>query len=41
VTPHNAAQSEPRALTRYVVAQIERDERGLPLENVIDRRLGY
>ena len=41
VTPHNAAQSDPHALTKYVIAQIERDERGLPLENVVDRRLGY
>jgi glyoxylate/hydroxypyruvate reductase A len=41
VTPHNAAQSDPRALTRYVLAQIERFERGLPLENVVDRRVGY
>jgi glyoxylate/hydroxypyruvate reductase A len=41
VTPHNAAQSDPRALTRYVLAQIERYERGLPLENVVDRKLGY
>ena len=41
VTPHNAAQSDPRSLTKYVIAQIERDERGLPLENVIDRHRGY
>jgi glyoxylate/hydroxypyruvate reductase A len=41
VTPHNAAQSEPRALTKYVLAQIERFERGLPLENVVDRKRGY
>jgi glyoxylate/hydroxypyruvate reductase A len=41
VTPHNAAQSDPRALTRYVLAQIERFERGLPLENVVDRTVGY
>ena len=41
LTPHNAAQSDPHALTKYVIAQIERDERGLPLENVVDRRLGY
>jgi glyoxylate/hydroxypyruvate reductase A len=41
VTPHNAAQSDPRALTRYVLAQIERFERRLPLENVVDRGLGY
>ena len=41
VTPHNAAQSDPHALTKYVIAQIERDERGLPLENVVNRELGY
>ncbi|MCC6947460.1 MAG: glyoxylate/hydroxypyruvate reductase A [Bradyrhizobiaceae bacterium] len=41
VTPHNAAQSDPRALTKYVLAQIERFERGEPLENVIDRTRGY
>jgi glyoxylate/hydroxypyruvate reductase A len=41
VTPHNAAQSNPHALTKYVLGQIERFERGLPLENVIDRARGY
>jgi glyoxylate/hydroxypyruvate reductase len=41
LTPHNAAQSEPRALTKYVLAQIERHERGSPLENVVDRKRGY
>jgi glyoxylate/hydroxypyruvate reductase A len=41
LTPHNAAQSEPKALAKYVLGQIERFERGLPLENVIDRKLGY
>jgi glyoxylate/hydroxypyruvate reductase len=41
VTPHNAAQSDPRALTRYVLSQIERFERGLPLENLVDRKRGY
>jgi glyoxylate/hydroxypyruvate reductase A len=41
VTPHNAAQSNPQALTKYVLGQIERFERGLPLENVIDRSRGY
>ncbi len=41
ITPHNAAQSDPKALTKYVLAQIERFERGLPLENVVDRRRGY
>ena len=41
VSPHNAAQSEPRALTKYILAQIERFEGGLPLENVVDRKRGY
>lgn len=41
VTPHNAAQSDPRALASYVLGQIERFERGLPLENVVDRGRGY
>jgi glyoxylate/hydroxypyruvate reductase A len=41
VTPHNAAQSDPKALSKYVLNQIERFERGLPLENVIDRSRGY
>jgi glyoxylate/hydroxypyruvate reductase A len=41
VTPHNAAQSDPRALVKYVLAQIERFERGLPLENVVNRSRGY
>jgi glyoxylate/hydroxypyruvate reductase A len=41
VTPHNAAQSDPQALVVNVLAQIERHERGLPLDHVIDRKLGY
>jgi glyoxylate/hydroxypyruvate reductase A len=41
LTPHNAGQSDPHALTKYVLAQIERHERGLPLENVVDRKRGY
>jgi glyoxylate/hydroxypyruvate reductase A len=41
VTPHNAAESDPQALTAFVLAQIERHERGLALEHVIDRKLGY
>jgi glyoxylate/hydroxypyruvate reductase len=41
ISPHNAAQSDPKALTKYVLAQIERFERGLPLQNVIDRQRGY
>jgi glyoxylate/hydroxypyruvate reductase len=41
VTPHNAAESDPDALAAYVLGQIARLERGLPLENVIDRKRGY
>jgi glyoxylate/hydroxypyruvate reductase A len=41
VTPHNAAQSDPEALTKYVLGQIEDFERGKPLRNVVDRKLGY
>lgn len=41
ITPHNAAQSDPKALTKYVLAQIDRFEQGLPLENVVDRKRWY
>jgi glyoxylate/hydroxypyruvate reductase A len=41
VTPHNAADSEPEALSRYLAAQMARHEKGLPLENVVGRERGY
>jgi glyoxylate/hydroxypyruvate reductase len=41
ITPHNAGVSDPRALANNVLMQIERFERGLPLEHVIDRKAGY
>jgi glyoxylate/hydroxypyruvate reductase A len=41
VTPHNAASSDPRALVVNIMAQIERYERGNPLQNLINRELGY
>jgi glyoxylate/hydroxypyruvate reductase A len=41
ITPHNAATSNPRALAANVLGQIERFERGEPLENVVDRARGY
>jgi glyoxylate/hydroxypyruvate reductase A len=41
VTPHNAASSDPKALTKNVMAQIERFEQGLALEHVVDRKLSY
>jgi len=41
ITPHNAAESDPRALVSNVLEQIARLENGKPLQNVIDRELGY
>ncbi|MGH6907825.1 MAG: NAD(P)-dependent oxidoreductase, partial [Aestuariivirga sp.] len=41
VTPHCAADSDPEAICAYVARQIERHHRGLPLENLVDRTLGY
>jgi glyoxylate/hydroxypyruvate reductase A len=41
VSPHNAADTDPDAISVYVAAQIARHERGEPLQNVVDRRLGY
>jgi glyoxylate/hydroxypyruvate reductase A len=40
-TPHNAASSDPKLLTKNVMNQIERFERGLALQHVVDRKLGY
>ncbi len=41
VTPHAASASDVRALFRNAQAQIERHEKGEPLQNVVDRRAGY
>jgi len=41
VTPHNAGDISPRVFAPEVIAQIERFERGGPLDNVVDRRRGY
>ena len=41
VTPHIAAESDPRALVTRVLDQISRHERGLALRDVIDRAAGY
>jgi glyoxylate/hydroxypyruvate reductase A len=41
ITPHNAAQSSPRALVTNILRQIDRFELGMPLEHVIDRGRGY
>jgi glyoxylate/hydroxypyruvate reductase len=41
ITPHNAAQSSPRAICANILRQIDRFEIGMPLEHVIDRTRGY
>jgi glyoxylate/hydroxypyruvate reductase A len=41
VTPHSAADSDPRHLVRYVLQQVKRSEAGEPLANVVDRAKGY
>ncbi len=37
VTPHIAADSDPRSIAAYIVGQIRRYEAGEPLANVVDR----
>lgn len=41
LTPHNAADTDPDAISTYVVRQIARFEEGLALDNVVDRARGY
>ena len=41
VTPHNAGDILPDLLAAQVMRQIERLERGEPLDNLVDRRRGY
>ena len=41
ITPHNAGDIAPRAFAAEIIAQIERFERGLPLDNLVDRQRGY
>jgi glyoxylate/hydroxypyruvate reductase A len=41
ITPHNAADSDPDAISDYVAQQILAFEAGEPLANVVDRRRGY
>jgi glyoxylate/hydroxypyruvate reductase A len=41
LTPHNAADTDPDAISRYVAEQIARFEAGGVLENVVDRERGY
>ena len=41
VTPHNAADTDPDEISKYVARQIERYEAGEAFENVVDRTRGY
>jgi glyoxylate/hydroxypyruvate reductase A len=41
LTPHNAADTDADAISRYVGAQITRFEAGGALENVVERKRGY
>ena len=41
LSPHNAADTDPDAISLYVAEQIARHERGEPLQNVVDRGAGY
>jgi len=41
LTPHNAADTDPDEISKYVARQIERFEAGDELENVVDRGRGY
>ena len=41
LTPHNAADTDPDEISKYVARQIERFESGGELENVVDPARGY
>ena len=41
LTPHNAADTDPDEISKYVARQIERFEASGALENVVDRGRGY
>jgi glyoxylate/hydroxypyruvate reductase A len=41
LTPHNAADTDPDEISKYVARQIERFEAGGALENMVDRKRGY
>ena len=41
LTPHNAADTDPDEISKYVAQQIARLEAGGALENVVDRGRGY
>ena len=41
VTPHNAAESTARSITRYFLRQVHAHMRGEPVANIVDRARGY
>jgi glyoxylate/hydroxypyruvate reductase A len=41
LSPHNAADTDPDAISVYVAEQMAAFERGEPLQNVVDRKTGY
>jgi len=41
LSPHNAADTDPDAISVYVADQIAAFERGEALDNVVDRSAGY
>ena len=41
ISPHNAGDISPRVFAAHAIVQIERFERGLPLDNLIDHNRGY
>jgi glyoxylate/hydroxypyruvate reductase len=41
LTPHNAADTDPDAISKYVADQIARFEAGGMLDNIVDRARGY
>lgn len=41
VTPHNAAESTARSITRYFIKQIHAHQKGEPIANIVDRTRGY
>jgi glyoxylate/hydroxypyruvate reductase A len=41
LTPHNAADTDPDEISKYVARQIQRFEAGERLENVVDPARGY
>ena len=41
ITPHNAAESEPGAIVRYMLRQVRAHMRGQAVENLVDPLRGY